>query len=364
MATEESQDINIEALNSPKRASIVKKARREVLRSALEFAQLAGWTIGAGFLGEVIAERLFNASADSAKTETDPTTGEKKYPASSIEYKTLDPLTIHGVEVDTVGVSHISETFFAHQEDIKKRIAQSGGFIFMEYFDKYVQKAAESDIPDEQLGQGEGYDPDVTAFFALVARECARQEKPVDILIANPETWQNQAILFGVLLGIPAAKVITYGAEEITNAAFKKNILQIRGGRRELFKKAATFFGVAQLLDFIVSGLQVNQSKDIQETATVLAYGEIDYRNVRTASGIDHAIQVLRSRGELAEGATIPLFQGAGHGPTRGYLEDSTLREAKAATYVPYIATGDNTVRRFHYDKDQNKWVLLEQMPF
>lgn len=330
---------------------VLNKARREFLLTSAELAQVGAIFAASAYLSYKGFASVINLGADRNKN-----IGKKDEPLYSVI-----STSVNRVNIDIVGVEHITETFFKHQGDIASRIKQAP-VVMMEYFNTDIARLAESGIPDEILGQGSGYNPDVNGFFALVARECSRQTQPLDIIVANPETGLNQITEMGYLFGIPGSIAVTDTAEIISRKFCGTDILKIRTSRRNFFKRSGMLLSGIVWASTVSNVSKANSEPSEVEKATQLAWCEIDYRNVRTASGIDSSIKSLIGQGQIKEGQTIPIFQGYAHGPTKDYLQNCELRKIKSILYAPYAMAGEKYVRRYHFSK--NKWELAENIQY
>lgn len=295
--------------------------------------------IGASGLASIgIPEMIFSA-VDSATSRGDV----------KIIYETLPTTTIEDGHLTMVGVTHISQTFQQHKNDIRTRV-RNAPFTFLEYFNKEDQKHPPQDQPH--------------SFFGGVGSICAQEEK--DVIVVNPETANAQLIesflLFGVPAGFVFSKLDTYLAELAAQSQTRRNFLKL-----SLYAPSAltwaSWIGVTKDMRNILeeNGI-LHSSLTDKEKANILGWNLIDWRDLNTACGLIKAKE--RYADEWGHGNEAVIFQGAFHKGILEYIQNNELREAKSRLYLQYNLVGNYAVSRFRYDTQKNTWALYDHAPY
>ncbi len=253
-------------------------------------------------------------------------------------YEVWDSVEVNGKKVRPVGVSHLPNTLFANEADIVKKV-KLAPFVFLEYFWEKDRKRALPSTSDEELLAERTYDDLTGAFFAGIGRICAAEGK--DVIVVNPQSKISYYTELYLLFGLPVSLIAT------------GNKKRERLSRRSFLRKAGA--GVAGLV--WLPWVFPNASP------VHLRWNLIDYRDVRSAKGIDKAIK--RYGDKIGPTQEVPLFQGRSHNSGMvKYLQDPRLREAKAFSYLHYRLAEENTIRRYTYNAEVNSWLVKEKVEY
>lgn len=305
-------------------------------------------------------------------------TGSRSESATDL-LRTYEPGTVvpvQGKQVQHIGVAHAPESYRIHKEDIVDRIEQAPGFIFLEYFDdRSIHNALPSSPEPEEETTIVNMGSQIGAYFSAMGRAAAIAGK--DIVVVNSDTQFLQVSEVPVLSltaavlanDVNSLKKTNEGSKDITRRSF----LGLAG---KTAARAAVYAVGGPVLLRQVTGIDATQrlQKELQaqgiltndltedEQANILAWSYVDYRNLCSAIGVEAAIKKYGS--EMQPDSTVPIFEGADHSGMLNYLVDPKLRDAKEVAYKPLNIASDRTVKRYHFDKENNRWELADRFKY
>jgi len=326
----------------------IRISRREFLRDVVDFTAAMG----------LLAFEPLHALTERSK-EISERGGLENYLNF---YEPLDPLPTQGTNLRIIGVKHTNETLVDNIEDIRARVQQAP-FVFVEYFFDGIRNRARLGVYiDQKMNDGLGYSEGVK-FYSGIGRICAQEGK--DIIVANPDNeWTGQTELF--IQALPTTVAIN------SLQFFVKNLQGKKITRRSFLRHL--ILGISALL----SATQTGYTRDLRSTleqasiltsdipenerADVLGWNLWDYRDIRTAEGIEYALQSFSD--ETSPEDEVPLFEGSYHNGMLEYLKKPELRQTKRNLYPHYNLVDHDTVRRYTYDPKQDTWILKQELPY
>lgn len=315
----------------------ISLSRRAFLTATTDALKFILFTAPGTYLAEKGFGTIFEISEEERKQQTQPKDNTIFIPES--------PISVNGINVQVNGVTHEIDTYLKHRDEIRKSIEHSP-YVIMEYFEKNIRQLALPTIADETLRTPKTVGDSVAAFFAAIARDCAKQGK--DIFVVSPETALMQKMELFLLVGLPSGVI----PSEIWNDM--KKSLNRKVSRRHLFRLAGLGISAAVWRSWIV------ENSDAR-TADQLRWNLIDFRDLCSAQGIQKVIQVTKD--QIAPDQTIPLFQGAAHSSgTKLYLANPSLAASKKLAY-PHYNLATNPISHYHYNPASNQWTLKETIP-
>ena len=280
------------------------------------------------------------------------------------DYEPLEPVQVEGASLRIIGVAHTRETFDAHRDDIRRRVQQAP-FVFLEYFKSRMRKLARLNMSIEQKNTNHDDNRPAVQFFSGVGRICAEEQK--DIVVVNPDENDLLGNLeLGMALGYPASLLLESSVKSLATLF----------GKRMSRRTVSSYLGIgasALVLSSLTGGTRelrsMLQEQGILpstmaeiELANILGWSLVDYRDLRSADGIERTISSFAH--ELSSEVEIPMLEGGGHNGKIEYLRDPELRKAKKAVYPHYNLVDINTVRRYTYNPVDNAWTLKQEIPY
>lgn len=326
--------------------------RREFLDNLASLGIFWGIVFGIG-------ERTKYLIGDAIQTDTETGFFEN----TPQELQVLPPVAIAGKRIQIIGATHTPKTFFAYEGEITQ-IVKNAPFIALEYFTEDIQQRALTSTTDERLKQITTYNDYPENYFGGIGRICAREGK--DIVVVNPETEYSQSFEFYVAIGLPPALI---GSDAVN---IYRRIMNKKTARRHLLR------GIGYLASGTIIASWADKTRQLrttleqkgilspdlseEEKADILGWNLIDYRNVRSAQGIEKAIKLFGN--DIPQGQNVAFFQGSDHNGVYEYLKNPTLRDIKNVSYAPYHLGGENTIRRYTFNKALDQWELKQEIPY
>jgi len=327
---------------------------REVLDRSKKIAKGAAVSLGKTYLKGKCASELLNFYTRSGAFDKLVDTPEFQ----KLAYAPVEPIQVNGIGVREVGVVHIPPVFAAHEDDFRREIQQSK-IVILEYFrDGIPQDATPKTTTEDLLAKNKKYTEYAKAFFSGLGRLCAEEGK--DIIEVNPQSKPNIYLDFYLCHGLPRL-VKSFG-----DAKENKN-------QRTLNRWTRGFSTLVQLswTRALPTGRRALENAGIlspddnlpdNARANLVGYSVHDYRDIRTAEGIEFAVD--RYKDELKQGDQILVIHGAMHNGVVEYLQQPKKRKLKRLVYPLHHALGDKTLRRYSYDQAAGSWSQTEKVPY
>lgn len=274
-------------------------------------------------------------------------------------YQPLDPFPIHGTYLRVIGVFHTRETFADNVQDIRLRV-QRAPVVFLEGFWDMIQKRARPGIIVDQQWN-DGYDRSTGVdFFSGIGRICAQEGK--DIVVVNPENetlkLAELALEYGPTWGIMYSGISHLSRKPMTRRGFLRYMglgvtALITASKAGMTRKLRSALEAAGILS---SDMPENQQADI------LAWSSWDYRDLRSAEGVERVLKVFSN--ELIDHNEVVIFEGASHNGKLEYLKNPELRQLKMNFYRHYDLVDTDTIRRYTFNPSDNSWTLKQEIPY
>jgi len=241
------------------------------------------------------------------------------------------------------GIAHNKENFLFNEKTIEQEIATSP-FVFLEYFNAYIQARATSVSPKKDTSQtkelvGGEY------FFSRVAEIAGKNRK--DLIVVNPQLPDDP---WYQLWASPVAPLVTAVIAGRTTAM----------SRRSLLHGLSSIPFIATTTDFGTATFEVNRNKKLtQDKQRFQLWNRLNWRDVNSAIGTRVAMKAFN---EKWSGKSAIAFYGAFHQGMLKYIENPTAAEKRRWLYPQYALSGVYSIRRYHFD--ESKWSLTAEIPY
>lgn len=327
------------------------ESRRQFLKDLATFTGLSGIFTWMAYTKAISLKEELSGNLD----EEDP---------RWIFYEPQDPVDIMGSRLKLIGLSHTVQTFISYEDDVRGEVRRAP-FVFAEYFGRELREHARPSLSNPQLKElaSRNFFAYQGGFYIGLGKICAQEGK--DIVVVNPQTNMSELVETYLMTGTPLGLIVTdvlklvrrisgepisrrsflrllgYGASTLTWASYLELTRKIRA---ELGKTGILSSGLSEW-----------------EQADILGWHLLDFRDLRTADGIEKTMVEFSSE---VNGGQEPLFQGRRHGGVREYLNDKELRLAKMLFYQDHNLVSENTVRRYTWNSRTESWGLAMQIPY
>ncbi len=360
-------------------------------------------------------------------TETTPDVSFESWKESLLRddrstYIEHEPVQIGRPEDDSFnftvrGVTHIPETLIKHYEDIDREMDDSS-VVMLEYFDdRNLKQLSVQEIANETARhQGElredvekslyesRNEREVMSFFGVLAGMAARKEK--DILVVNPDSDSARFIseygplamagpfALGTALGGSLLHMIqreNATKEDAGRKMSRRNFLKVAGlgalGVSGALSSGLTMMHDSQgskyirdrteqtdkLAEDVLNKLQnagiTSKEDSIEEQVTKFYWCMNDWRDATTALSVlqMHELDTDKEESEeryVENGGNVLLVEGYAHRGVREYLQDPELAKKRIRLYNhTFNLLGDQSIRRFRYNKEEEKFDLISEVP-
>jgi len=309
-------------------------------------------------------------SASAVATVIAPDVGLNILPAweqPKPEWQEGPPIPVAGSKIQLIGISHnakfMDEKEHPEYKDKIRDKIKGAPFVFLEYFDENIRPLALPTTPDENFQTSGSFGGSLNGFYEAVGKICAEEGK--DVIVVNPDNTNSRYIASAVTAGLAAGSTTEWIWGKI-GKRFKPKI-----SRRDflqmaffapLIEEVAIFIGAAKKIQKALSerGIYTSDLPE-NERALILSWSFFDWRDTVSAKGIETAMQKYQD--EIKSGSDPVAFNGKEHQGMAEYLKQPERRDAlKEFLYKPYNATGETSVRRYHFDKRKNEWRLIDEI--
>lgn len=273
------------------------------------------------------------------------------------ELSTTGPIHVRGKQVLFMGVSHDMNTYIEYKESFREAIKQSP-FVVLEYFNQEIREKALPTVTDTELNTYDSFNETAENFFSGLGKICAEEGK--DVIVINPQMPGTERMELALTYGVSAGASIDVAAtllatlrQKVGNQIDRRNFFKVIGTVAAVYAFNKWESNTRKLRGMLENNGILKSDLSEKEKADILGWFHVDWRDVRAADGFESIAEVYKE--EIGDQPFVSV-NGSYHNGVTEYLQNPILRAAKRPLYLQYDVLGDTSIRRFRFDKEQNKW--------